>query len=143
MGDDPAHAPSMTTAAQGSIHFLQRLPLYKEEKPYTIRYTLPEDSQIPRTNSQHEEIHGIPIQDIRGHEGEFTLSQNGFVITRLDGMDGMGYDDFTREDFIIEVYLPAVARKLREILGAKHVQVYEHTVCFSPVSRLAHTHPST
>ena len=60
----------LTSSAQaiGSIHFLKRLPLYKAEKPYTIRYQLPEDSKIPRTNSEHEEVSGIPIvRPLFGH----------------------------------------------------------------------------
>jgi hypothetical protein len=40
----------------------------------------------------------------------------------------MSYADFEVDDKVVGVYLPSVARKLRETLGASHVQIYEHTV---------------
>lgn len=116
------HHPS----AQGSIHFLKRDSLYKEEKPYTIRYTTSDD--VPRTNSVHEEQHGILIEDVRGHLPDFNIAKNGFMITQFDCDGGMTYDDFTMDDKIVDLYLPSVARKLREVLDARHVQIYEHTV---------------
>ena len=55
------HTSLPLSETKASIHFLRRLPLYKVEKPYTIRYQLPSDSTIPRTNSEHEEIHDITV----------------------------------------------------------------------------------
>lgn len=115
---------SPPSTVHGAIHFLTRDDLYKEEKPYTIRYSTPDD--VPRSNSNHEEVHGIPIEDIRGREAEFSLSKHGFTVTRLDS--GMDYADFADPDKVLNVYLQSVARKLREVLNAAHVQVYEHTV---------------
>jgi hypothetical protein len=125
MGSLPHHH-----ITQGSIHFLKRDSLYKEEKPYTIRYTTPDD--VPRTNSQHEERHGILIEDVRGHLLDFSIAKNGFMITQLDYDGGMTYDDFAMHDNIVDLYLPSVARKLREVLNARHVQIYEHTVRIFP-----------
>lgn len=121
MGSLPQH-----TIVQGSIHFLKRDPLYEEEKLYTMRYSTSDD--VPRTNSQHEERHGIPIEDIRGHLLDFSIAKNGFMITQLDSDGGMTYDDFAVHDKIINLYLPSVARKLREVLNARHALIYEHTV---------------
>jgi hypothetical protein len=111
---------------RGSIHFLLRHDLYKEEKPYTIRYTVPED--VPRSNSKHKEYHDIPIEDIRDRISEFSLAENGFMIAKLES--AMAYADFAREDRIVDCYLAEVARTLRKTLNARHVQVYEHTVSY-------------
>ncbi|KAK5451988.1 hypothetical protein LTS15_007711 [Exophiala xenobiotica] len=109
-----------------SIHFLSRLPIYREEKPYTIRYNLAKDSAVLRTNAYHEEIQNVPITDIRGRESLFTLSEHGFGVIKYE--INMTHQDFADEKRVEEVYLPGVARRLRELLDAKHVQVYEHII---------------
>lgn len=119
------NGPATASTLSGSIHYLSRLPLYATEKPYTIRYTLPSDSPISRTNAVHEEL-STPVTDIRGRESEFSLAQHGFCVAKHDS--GMSYGDFEIDDKVMGVYLPGVARKLREALGARHVQIYEHTV---------------
>ncbi len=109
-----------------SIHFLSRLPIYREEKPYAIRYNLPKDSAVLRTNAYHEETQNVSITDLRGRESLFTLSQHGFCVIKYE--TNMTHQDFADEERVEEVYLPGVARRLRELLDAKHVQVYEHIV---------------
>jgi len=111
---------------RGSIHFLLRHDLYKEEKPYTIRYTVPED--VPRSNSKHKEYHNIPIENIRDRVAKFSLAENGFMIAKLES--AMAYADFASEDRIVDCYLAEVASTLRKTLKARHVQVYEHTVSY-------------
>jgi hypothetical protein len=108
----------------GAIHFLTKDKLYKEEKPYTIRYAVPDD--VPRSNSKHDEHHNIPITDIRSNLQSFSLAKNGFTVTRLETT--LKYDDYAFEDRIVDIYLYEVARVLRDTLKARHVQVYEHTV---------------
>lgn len=118
---------SKEDAVKGSIHFLKHDELYDQEKPYTIRYALPDN--IPQTNSQHEERHGILIRNIRPQLENFSLETHGFGVIKMSS--AMTYQDFETEDRIIDIYLTEVARKLRETLKARHVQVYEHTVSTS------------
>jgi hypothetical protein len=120
-------AVSDEDVARGSIHFLKRDALYDLEKPYTIRYALPEGTL--RTNSQHEEHHGLLIQNIRPQLQRFSMGSHGFTVVKMES--AMMYQDFENEDRIINIYLAEVARKLRETLKARHVQVYEHTVSAS------------
>lgn len=40
----------------------------------------------------------------------------------------MEYEDFDDEERIKEVYLKEVANCLKTLLGARHVQIFEHTV---------------
>lgn len=117
-------AVSDEDVVRGSIHFLNRDALYDLEKPYTIRYALPDGT--PRTNSQHEEHHGLLIQNIRPQLQHFSMESHGFTVVKMES--AMMYQDFENEDRIINIYLAEVARKLRETLKARHVQVYEHTV---------------
>ena len=132
-GDPCAHdslgmaAVSDEDVVRGSIHFLKRDTLYDLEKPYTIRYALPDGT--PRTNSQHEERHGLLIRNIRPQLQRFSLESHGFTVVKMES--AMTYQDFESEDRIINTYLAEVARKLRETLKARHVQVYEHTVSTS------------
>jgi hypothetical protein len=132
-GDPYAHdslgmaAVSDEDVVRGSIHFLKRDALYDLEKPYTIRYALPDGT--PRTNSQHEERHGLLIRNIRPQLQRFSLESHGFTVVKMES--AMTYQDFESEDRIINTYLAEVARKLRETLKARHVQVYEHTVSTS------------
>jgi len=120
-------AMSDENVVRGSIHFLKRDALYDLEKPYTIRYALPDST--PRTNSQHEEHHGLLIQNIRPQLQHFSMESHGFTVVKMES--AMMYQDFENEDRIINIYLAEVARKLRETLKARHVQVYEHTVSTS------------
>ena len=133
LGDPYVHGfPGMAAVSdedvvRGSIHFLKRDALYDLEKPYTIRYALPDGT--PRTNSQHEEHHGLLIRNIRPQLRHFSMESHGFTVVKMES--AMMYQDFENEDRIINTYLAEVARKLRETLKARHVQVYEHTVSTS------------
>jgi hypothetical protein len=59
-----------------TLKFLADLPLYDEEKPYTL-YGFPDDVQ-PKSNCEFAVRDNIPVKDVRGHEAEFKLDECGF-----------------------------------------------------------------
>lgn len=130
---------------QASIYFLAHKELYRTEQPYSLRYT--GEERIPSTNIELDR-HDISIRDIRGREHEFSLEANGFMISRFNSR--MRYQDFNDRDQIISIYLHEVASHLKSLLGARHVQVFEHlvgplrassrTVLRSPQVRKRHPH---
>ncbi|KAJ4385405.1 hypothetical protein N0V93_009833 [Gnomoniopsis smithogilvyi] len=104
-------------------HFLKRLPLYYEEKPYSLRYTPP--AGFPRANIEVER-RDIQVEDIRPHVASLTLAQDGCELLPI--VSRMRYADFDNDETIKAVYLREVADELCRRLGAQRVQVFEHTV---------------
>ena len=109
---------------QASIHFLAHSEVYRTEKPYSLRYT--GEEAVARTNIELDKYDDIPIHDIRGYERRFSLEENGFTISTLSSR--MLYQDFADPDKVIRIYLHEIASHLKKLLGARHVQVYEHLV---------------
>lgn len=109
---------------QASIHFLAHNELYLTEQPYSLRYT--GEDRIARTNIVLDRHDDILIHDIRGRESDFSLGKNGFTISQM--YSRMQYHDFDDPDRVIAIYLTEIASHLKELLGARHVQVYEHLV---------------
>ncbi|KAF2502334.1 hypothetical protein BU16DRAFT_612011 [Lophium mytilinum] len=111
------------TDPQTSIYFLKRNDLYHDEKPYSLRFTPPND--FPRSNIVLEK-HDVTIRDIRPRLKDLSFEKNGFTIMSLESK--MSYDDYDDEEKLINVYLREVADSLCAFLGAVHVQIFEHTV---------------
>lgn len=104
-------------------HFLKRLPLYNEEKPYSLRYTPP--AGFPRANIEVERQE-IQIQDIRSRVASLSLAQDGCEILRIASR--MKYEDYDDDEKTKAIYLREVAETLCRHLGAQRVQIFEHTV---------------
>ncbi|KAJ9150723.1 hypothetical protein NKR23_g3361 [Pleurostoma richardsiae] len=66
----------------------------------------------------------VDIKNLRGHEADFTLSENGFQVCLLDSALTV-WDD---EAALKRVYFPEITELLKRTLGAKHVIQYEHHV---------------
>lgn len=108
-----------------SMHFLAPLDLYKNEKPYSLRFE-PDDTGLPKSNIKLERHDDIYIEDIRGREQEFSLSSDGFAIMNIH--TSLTYAEFEEEPKITDVFLKEVADAVRDLTGAQHVQIFEHTV---------------
>lgn len=109
--------------ARTTINFIQRDELYLEEKPYLLTYEAPQG--FPRTNIKLDE-RVVAVEDIRGHENEFTINKNGFTIMQVNTK--LSYEDFNDDALVKQVYLKEVAEALKSLLGASRVQVFEHIV---------------
>ncbi|KAG6991104.1 hypothetical protein G7Y79_00057g090860 [Physcia stellaris] len=106
-----------------SMQFLARDKLYEHEKPYRLQYKAPEG--VPKTNFRIEKHDRINISSIRGREKEFSLEKNGFTMLNLD--QEVPYEDFDNE-VGIQRYMNLVADRLRVLLNADKVQVYQYVV---------------
>ncbi len=106
------------------MHFLARNDLYREEKPFSLRFE--PEREFPNSNITMEKHEDITVEDIRGREQDFSIEQNGFTIMPFDSH--MAYDDFDDERKVIDVYLKEVADRIRIFLGSTYVQIFEHTV---------------
>jgi hypothetical protein len=109
---------------QSNIHFLAKDDVYKEEKPYSLRY--PGEDELPQTNFNPEKHENITIHDLRGRESSLSYEQNGFTVVHLDSQ--MTYEDFGSQERIKTVFVEEVGAMLRNLLGASIVQALEHIV---------------
>jgi hypothetical protein len=109
---------------QTSMYFLAANDLYLRQKPYSLRFE-PKQPFL-QSNIRTEKHEDIVIEDIRGRENDFDFNANGFAVMPFTSQ--MAYDDFDDKQKLIELYLKEVADKLRNFLGALHVQIFEHTV---------------
>ncbi|MCJ1357709.1 MAG: hypothetical protein MMC33_007705 [Icmadophila ericetorum] len=107
-----------------SICCLDRLELYRREKPYELRFYPP--NGFPRKNLHISKYQGILVEDVRGRENSLSIDKNGFVVMKLDA--AMNVEDFGDREAIISQYLPKVAEGLKESLGASRVQVHDYLV---------------
>ena len=106
-----------------TINFIRNDTFYEEEKPYLLTYEAPGD--FPSTNVKVD-LHDVKVEDIRGHEDEFTIEENGFAIMKIDTT--LSYNDFDDDNLVKRVYLKEVGEALKEFLGASRVQIFEHIV---------------
>lgn len=109
---------------QASVQFLKWQNLYNSEKPFNIFLDIPaEAKEQRRTNLIFEDI-TIPIEDIRGEEHNFTLDNQGFMITRLPKFTGT-----LDTETIQNQHLPAVEKLLKEkVEGAHRVFIFDWRV---------------
>src|ERR1700753_4313665 len=92
-----------------SMYFLKPQDLYRNEKPYSLRFVPPEG--FPRSNIALEKHEDLQITDIRSRVDQLSFEENGFKIMPLE--TEMSYDDFDDEEKIKRVYLLEVANTLR------------------------------
>ncbi|KAI4624820.1 uncharacterized protein J4E87_005301 [Alternaria ethzedia] len=107
-----------------SMHFLQRSDLYSTVKPYSLRFEPPDGFE--RSNIKLERREDLKIEDARPNINNFTLEEQGFKIVNMESK--MRYEQFEDDAKIVQVYLSEIADTIRELLGAAHVQIFEHTV---------------
>lgn len=105
------------------LEFLAKSALYSDERPYCLKFESP--AGLRRSNIQVE-LSQQRIEDIRGHEEDFTIDKNGFALVPLDTQ--MTHEDFDDEENITSIYLPEAAEALRQLVGAFRVQIFEYVV---------------
>lgn len=107
-----------------SVCCLDKLELYNTVKPYELRFFPPSD--FPRTNLKYTKYEGIEVEDMRGREDELSVEKNGYTLMKIDVP--MEAEDFSDRDKLRSIYLPLVAERLKEHLGASRVQVHDYLV---------------
>ena len=110
-------------AVTGTIDFLGPHDTSLIGKPYSLKYS--PSKEFPLTNIVSESREQI-LQDVRGHEEEFGVAQNGFAVLELE--PEITYDEYDDKDRVETVYYKQVAEGVKKLLGASRVQVFEHVV---------------
>lgn len=109
---------------ESTMHYLENIPLYETEKPYTMRY-LPEED-IPQSNFQKCEKPITAINMRRSDVGPFKFDECGFELIELHSK--MSYDDFWDNEKIQKVYIQEVREAIKKAIGAKFVWVLDYAV---------------
>jgi len=108
--------------------FTQLAPVFAElnffdapktgQKPYNYMYT----HEPQRNYGDITKI--VPINDIRGHENEYSLDKNGFQVVRFSPQE----KEFRDEEKIKSGYYKEVEELLKKITGAYKVVIFDHTI---------------
>lgn len=108
---------------QTTLEYLQRLPLYDEEKPYWC-FLPPHEGFDPDKqrvdNLEWENHSGITITDIRKNKGHYRLDDNGFQVMNHDSK-------FTKFENLSDIdnYKLETENLLKETMNAVYVKCYD------------------
>lgn len=89
------------------------------EKPHNYMY----EHDGPQRN-YGDVTHIVPINDIRGHESDFTLDKNGFQIVKSTTSE----KEFRDDDKIKDGYYKEIEELLKKVTGAHKVVIFDHTI---------------
>ncbi|KAM0282158.1 hypothetical protein ACHAQH_003198 [Verticillium albo-atrum] len=78
----------------------------------------------PETYDRPFESHKVTIQDISGHEAEFTLDGTGFQIHTHTAKER----DFLDDEQIKASYYPETEQLLKDVTGASRIFIFDHTI---------------
>lgn len=114
----------MSSSTQASIHFLKRLSKYETEKVYELKYDPPPG--LPKTNMCLERRDHITVEDMRHRESGLKIDERGYqIITLEDGLELIDYDD---QASLLQHYFPLLAQKVKEVMLADRVQIFDYNV---------------
>jgi hypothetical protein len=81
----------------------------------------------PQRNYQ-EATHKVVVDDIRGHEDEYTLDKDAFQVFK-DVPSATTYETFNSDEEVKKVYYPEVQKVLLDhVPGAHKVIIFDHTI---------------
>lgn len=109
---------------ESTMHYLENIPLYEIEKPYTMRYLPVED--IPQSNFHKCEKPMTAINMRQSDVGPFKFNECGFEFIEFHSK--MSYDDFWDNEKIQKVYIQEVREAIKKAIGAKFVWVLDYAV---------------
>jgi hypothetical protein len=112
-------------AVEAIIHFLARDPLYRSEKPYSLRFT-PES--IPQTNLKPVK-RTVKVRDLRDDATaeKLDFESCGFGVVSMES--ALAYDDFFKSDMVKSVYYIEIGQMLKTLFKANYIYVLDHGVC--------------
>ncbi|KAH8660508.1 hypothetical protein BX600DRAFT_467794 [Xylariales sp. PMI_506] len=111
-------------AFAATIMHLKPDPKWATEKPYYLDYEPPKGAL--KSNAILDPISEVPIYDIRGREGDFTLKTNGFCLMKFE--PGITREDFDNDAKVREIFLKNAANAAKERLGASRVQIFDYAI---------------
>jgi hypothetical protein len=102
------------SAVHATFDYVLPLPLYEHEKPFIIFANLPSSMSDQRTtNLAFESKSGVPVQDIRGREAQYSLGKNGFMVERSP----TSFSDWTSRGKVENQYFQEVQEIVRKAVG--------------------------
>ena len=115
-------ATQTQTQTTAKAPVLAELNFYKPtedgEKPHQYMFT----HDPPRNFG--DVTHLVPINDIRGHESEYTLDKNGFQVVHAPSKE----KEFKDDESIKTGYYKEVEELLKKVTGAHKVVIFDHTI---------------
>lgn len=105
---------------EATMYFLVEDDLYLKVKPYYLQQP---SSVLPRHNLIFKDVNGIPVQDLRGREHEYSFEENGFAVLQMD--TSLTLEDFTDPVKIAKIYCREVAASILGYLKGSFVQVID------------------
>ena len=115
------------TAVEANMYFLSRDEKYREEKPYTLRYST--DDGFPQTNIERTE-YSVKFHDMRT-EADLIYSRCGFRVANLQSQ--MQYEDYDDVKKIESIHQPEVAECVKQAMKASSAEILDYVV--------SHTYP--
>ncbi|KAH6624107.1 hypothetical protein B0J18DRAFT_427297 [Chaetomium sp. MPI-SDFR-AT-0129] len=112
----------MSASVHAPMYFLQSSPIYETVKPYSLRF--PPGDGLEQSNVLSES-HLIQVDSMRDRP-ELKLETCGFEVMPFDSP--LSYEDFADGHKIAHVLLPAMCRRLKEHLSARHVVALDFSV---------------
>jgi hypothetical protein len=94
-------------------------PPATNEKPHNYMYS----TDGPQRNFG-DVTKVVPINDIRGHENEYSLDNNGFQIVKFSPTE----TEFVDEEKIKTQYYGEIEDLLKKVTGAYKVVIFDHTI---------------
>lgn len=77
-----------------SFEFIKDLDLYKEEKPYRLTtFNLETGFDVEHTNIETEWVKDVKVHDVRNHNGELSLDEDGFKYFIHETVLGTRFED--------------------------------------------------
>ncbi|KXX77209.1 hypothetical protein MMYC01_206378 [Madurella mycetomatis] len=108
---------------------------FRHEKPYTIVSDMPWLEDSLKTNLTFRYGPEELITDVREHEGEFSLDENGFAYVSHE----FPAFDVTDEALIEAMLYPQAEEFLRtKVEGVDRVHFFDHRIRFNDASSLSH-----
>ncbi|KAF1954825.1 hypothetical protein CC80DRAFT_475553 [Byssothecium circinans] len=108
--------PYVTT----QISFICDDPKYEEEKPYYYSGELPPDKEQLRTNLQYDRHDNVKVYNVRGHENDIKLVEDGFEFVHFTP----SADVAGTKDAAASAYMEELAQMLKEKFSAELVLCY-------------------
>jgi hypothetical protein len=110
------------TAVEANMYFLSRDEKYREEKPYTLRYSTGDG--FPQTNIERTE-YSIKFHDMRT-ESHLVYSRCGFQVANLRSQ--MKYEDYDDVKMIESIHQPEVAECVKQAMKASSAEILDYVV---------------
>jgi hypothetical protein len=128
-------ATSTTLSGTADANYIPRGPVESELTFYvppadgSVPFNYVEDPPEGQPPRNYQEVpQKVQLEDIRGHESEYTLDRDAFQVLK-NIPSATTYETFNSDEEVEKVYYPEVERVLLEnVPGAHKVIIFDHTI---------------